>query len=61
MKKNASRIIGLVMVVIAIAFVAFALNHPEMCFPWSNTITWVLYGLYALVTAVLLIAPAKKK
>ena len=61
MKKNFSRIIGLVMAVIAIAFVVFALNHPEMSFPWSNTVTWVLYGLYALVTAVLLIAPAKKK
>ena len=61
MKKNVSRIIGLVMVAIAIAFVVFALNHPEMSFPWSNTITWVLYGLYAIVTAVLLIAPAKKK
>lgn len=61
MKKNVSRIIGLVMVAIAIAFVVFALNHPEMSFPWSNTVTWVLYGLYAVVTAVFLIAPAKKK
>ena len=61
MKKNISRIIGLIMVVIAIAFVVFALNHPEMSFPWSNTITWVLYGVYAIVTAGLLIAPAKKK
>ena len=61
MKKNFSRIIGLVMAVIAIAFVMFALNHPEMSFPWSNMVTLVLYGLYALVTAVLLIAPAKKK
>lgn len=61
MKKKISRIIGLIMVVIAIGFVVFALNHPEMSFSWSNTITWVLYGLYALVTAVLLIAPTKKK
>ena len=61
MKKTVLRIIGLVMVVIAIAFVVFALNHPEMSFPWSNTITWALYGLYALVIVVLFIAPAKKK
>ena len=61
MKKNISRIIGLVMTVIAIAFVVFALNHPEMSFPWSNTVTWVLYGLYAVVTAVFLIAPIMKK
>lgn len=56
MKKIISRIIGLVMVVIAIAFVVFALNHPEMSFPWSNTITWGLYGVYAVITVILLIS-----
>ena len=61
MNKKISRIIGLVMVVIAIVFVVFALNQPEKSLPWNNTITWVLYGLYAIVTAVLLIAPTKKK
>ena len=61
MNKKISRIIGLVMIVIAIVFMVFALNHPEMSFPWNNIITWVLYGLYAIVTAVLLIAPTKKK
>ena len=61
MKKYISRIIGLVMAVIAIAFVVFALNHPEMGFPWSNTITWGLYGVYAVVIVILLIAPIKKK
>ena len=61
MKKYILRIIGLVMAVIAIAFVVFALNHPEMGFPWSNTITWGLYGVYAVVIVILLIAPTKKK
>ena len=61
MKMNVSRIIGLVMVTIAIAFVVFALNHPEMSFPWSNTITWGLYGMYAFVAVIFLIAPTKKK
>ena len=56
MKKIISRIIGLVMVVIAIAFVVFALNHPEMSFPWSNTITWGMYGVYAVITVILLIS-----
>ena len=57
MKKRISRIIGLTMLIIAIVFIMFALNHPEKSFPWSNTITWLLYGVYFLVTVVLLIAP----
>ena len=61
MKKRISRIIGLTMLIIAIVFIMFALNHPEKSFPWSNTITWLLYGVYFLVTVVLLIAPKIKK
>ena len=61
MKKSTSRIIGLLMLIIAVIFIMFALNHPEMSFPWNNTITWLLYGLYVLVTVVLLIAPKMKK
>ena len=61
MKKSASRIVGLVMLIIVVAFIMFAVNHPEMSFPWNNTITWLLYGLYILVTVMLLIAPKTKK
>ena len=61
MKKSASRIVGLVMLITAVAFIMFAVNHPEMSFPWNNTITWLLYGLYILVTVMLLIAPKAKK
>ena len=61
MKKSASRIVGLVMLIIAVAFIMFAVNHPEKSFPWNNTITWLLYGIYFLVTVVLLIAPKMKK
>ena len=60
MKKSISRIIGLIMLIIAIVFIMFALNHPEKSFHWSNTITWLLYGVYFLVTVVLLIAPKMK-
>ena len=61
MKKSTSRIVGLGTLIIAVAFIVFALNHPEMSFPWNNTITWLLYGLYVLVTVVLFIAPKMKK
>ena len=61
MKKSISRIIGVIMLIVALVFIVFALNHPEMSFPWNNTITWLLYGLYVLVTVVLFIAPKMKK
>ena len=61
MKKSILRISGLIMLIIAIVFIMFALNHPEMSFPLNNTITWLMYGVYFLVTVVLLIAPKMKK
>ena len=38
MKKSISRIIGVIMLIVAIVFIMFALNHPEKSFPWNNTI-----------------------
>ena len=61
MKKSISRIIGVIMLIVAIVFIMFALNHPEKSSPWNNTITWLLYGIYFLVAVVLLIAPKMKK
>lgn len=49
------------MFVAAIVFVIFALNHPEMGLPWSNTITYLLYGLYFVVMVIMFVAPFKKK
>ena len=33
MKKNISRIIGVIMLIVAIVFIVLALNHPEKSFP----------------------------
>lgn len=59
MSRKVSRTIGLSMLIFAIAFVAYALRHPEGSFPWSNTVTWLIYAVYATVTLVLLLAPKK--
>ncbi len=61
MDKKHSHIIGITMLIIAMAFVVFALNHPEMSFPWSNTVTYLLYGLYFIVMLMMLIAPFKNE
>lgn len=42
-------IIALVMVIIAICFIIYALNNPQARFPWSNSITYVIYLIYAVV------------
>ena len=46
MKIKTSIIIGVTMLIIAIGFVAFAMSHPELSFPWSQRITFMLYGAY---------------
>lgn len=35
MSKKVSRIVGGIMLAVAVVFVAVALGHPEMSFPWS--------------------------
>lgn len=59
MKK--SRVLGIIMLVIAAAFIAYALQHPESSFPWSNTITYIIYGVYLIATVILLVAPFKNR
>ena len=49
------------MLLAAVGFLLLAFLHPELSFPWSNSITYFLYGFYVLLTAVLFIAPFKKK
>ena len=60
MAKKTSRIIGMIMLIVAIAFVVFALKHPEASFPWSNTVTYAIYAVYLIVVTILLVAPFKK-
>lgn len=61
MTKKTSRIVGIIMLAVAIAFFVFALGHPKAGFPWSNIVTYVIYAVYLIVAAILLIAPLKRK
>lgn len=61
MTKKFSRRIACVLLLAAIGFLLFALLHPEMSFPWSNTITYTLYAGYLLVMVVFFIAPFQPK
>ena len=61
MKKSTARGIGIGLLVIAAAFVAYALGHPEASFPWSNGVTYGIYAVYTAAVVVFLIAPFSPK
>ena len=51
--KN-TKIIDIIMLIVACLFIIYAFNHPEASFPWSNQMTDILYGCYLLVMVILL-------
>ena len=61
MMKKISGITAVVMLIAAVAFVGYALNHPQMSFPWSNAVTYRIYGIYAVTVIVLFIVSFGKK
>ena len=60
MTRKRSRIIAVIMLITAAVFIVIALNNPQAVFPWSNTITYSLYGIYAVVMTVMFIAPLRR-
>lgn len=61
MSKKVQRTIGIIMVIIMVAFVGYAMTHPESSFPWSGRVTTVIYIIYIAATVILLVAPFKKR
>lgn len=47
-KSQVFLLIGCMLLVAAIVFLLFALNHPEMSFPWKNNITYTIYIIYII-------------
>ena len=48
-KKKFFYIIALAMLIVALIFIVYALNHPEASFSWNNTITYTIYLIYLVV------------
>ena len=61
LKITLSRMTALAMALFAVLFVLYAVNHPELSFPWSNTVTYCLYGVYLAAVIILFAAPFQKK
>lgn len=60
MSNKKFKIIASIMLIVAIAFFAFAVTHTTASFPWSNTITYFIYAVYLFITVLLFIAPDRK-
>lgn len=54
MSKKWAMLLGLAMLALAVGFILFAIRHPEGAFPWSNTVTYTIYGTYCGIMALLL-------
>lgn len=61
MKNNKYGIICLILIIVAILFAAFALNNPQISFPFSNAITYLIYITYISITIVMGILYFKTK
>lgn len=48
-KKLIFMVIGMTMLVIAIVFIWYAMNNPQVSFPWSNTITYLIHLIYTVI------------
>lgn len=58
--KKTSRIIASALLVVAIIFILYSLNHPECSFPWNNVVTYIIYVIYAAITIFLFIVSFRK-
>lgn len=56
MRGKQSRRIAVIMLVAAVAFLIYALAHPEMSWPWGNGISYILYGAYIVIMALLFVS-----
>ena len=61
MRKNIFGTINLLLIIGAIIFIIFALNNPQFSFPFSNTITYLIYITYISITIVMGILYFKTK
>ncbi len=61
MNRKTSLIIGVSLLAVAICFIGYAANHPEAAFPWSNRVTFMLYGMYIWLIFKFLLVPILQK
>lgn len=61
MSKLVSRILGILMFLLALVFIGYAFKHPETNWTTPLVAVYTIYSIYAVVMVVLLIAPFNEK
>ena len=61
MSKKMSRVIACLMLAIGTIFIVVALMNPQLSWPWSNTISFIIYFTYIVLMILLFVAPFKKE
>ncbi len=57
MTRKIARIIGIFMLFAAVIFIIVACNNPQMSFPWSNTVTYMIYIVWLVIMIIFIVAP----
>lgn len=58
--KKKYYILGGILCLAALVFIAVALMHPELSFPWKNWVSYTVYALYAIYTVLVFCMPRFK-
>ena len=58
--KKVYYILGGILCLLAAAFIAVALTHPELSFPWPNYVSYTMYVLYGIYTVLIFCMPKLK-
>lgn len=58
--KNKYTIGGIILTAAGLAFIGYALANPQLSFPWSNTVTYILYAYYIVYTVLVFCMPKLK-
>ena len=58
--KRSYVILGGILCLLAALFIAVACTHPELSFPWSNRVSYILYALYGIYTVIVFCMPKFK-
>lgn len=58
--ENVYYALGGALCLLALIYIAIALTHPELSFPWPNWVNYAIYALYGIYTVLTFCMPKFK-